>query len=275
MRKEVLKVFHYFAYFSYPPTEKEVYTYVGVKITHANLKQTLKSLVKSKKILENEGRYTLGGYGIFFKSNIKRRLTSQAKMKSAEEFISKLETIPFIKLVGISGSLSMLNAKDSDDIDLFIITSQNQLWTARFISILVAQLLGVRRKRTDTRIQDKICMNLFFEETELTLPIFKQNRFTAHEVMQMKPILNKNKTYEKFLSSNIWITSYFPNIRIADTKNKRNMLKREDVGDVEAILKTVQKYLIKRHQTTELILQKQLWFFPQDVQKKLEKRQII
>jgi hypothetical protein len=118
-------------------------------------------------------------------------------------------------------------------------------------------------------------MNLFFEETDFTIPLFKQNLFTAHEVLQMKPVLNQNKTYEKFLQANRWISSYFPNNRFLNTKKVNIQIKKSNEGLTEMVLKKLQIYLIKRHQTTELILQKQLWFFPQDVQKKLEKKKII
>jgi hypothetical protein len=275
VEKEVLKVLTYFAYFSYPPTEKEVYTYVGVKTSHLLLKETLNTLFKKRKIIQKGTRYTLGGYGIFFKINAKRSLISQAKMQFAYTFIAQLRKISCIRLIGISGSLSMRNAKVSDDIDLFIIASLNKLWTARFLALICAQLMGVRRKRNDHNIQDKICMNLFFEESELTLPVYKRNRFTAHEVIQMVPLVNKDKTYERFLFENQWVKTYFPQIRIADRIFRSKKIKKDGISLVEKLLKIVQINIIKRHQTSELILQKQLWFFPQDVQKKLEKRKII
>lgn len=209
-------------------------------------------------------------------------------------YIRLLSFFPQIRLVGLSGSISMMNAKEDDDIDLFIITAKNRLFTGRFVALVLAQLLGLRRHRQLAKLDtvNKICLNLFFDESNLKVPKFKQTEFVGHEVLQMKPIINKDQTYEKFLNANEWVFKLFPNAihtisKIKDQRSKTNSkfktlsfklgfniltLIFELLGGLlERLLKSFQLTFINRHRTTEIITSSQLWFHPDDFEKKIKK----
>jgi len=195
---------------------------------------------------------------------------------------------PQIKLIGLSGSMAMMNAGYDDDIDLFIITAKNRLFSGRFIALLLGQVLGIRRKRQSTArkslrvgFKDKVCLNLFFDENDLTVPEHKKNLYIAHEILQMKPLINKNQTYERFLEANKWIYDLFPNAKITNklqiANRSRSLLGIWNfVGDVvEWLLKQAQLILINHHRTTEIITNTQLWFFPDDFEGKLNALQAV
>ena len=192
----------------------------------------------------------------------------------------------------------MMNAGPEDDIDLFIITARKKLFTGRFIALVLAQLLGLRRKREqdviasdrrergnlkkeiasssltprNDKVADKVCLNLFFDEKNLKVPRFKQTLFVGHEVLQMKPIINKNCTYERFLEANKWVFGLFPNsVPPVISSGARNLAKRNKLGDwLENLLKNLQLKLINQHKTTEIVTNTQLWFHPIDFEKKIK-----
>ncbi|MEA3354884.1 MAG: hypothetical protein U9Q63_00140 [Patescibacteria group bacterium] len=58
---------------------------------------------------------------------------------------------------------------------------------------------------------DKICLNLWLDKSALAISKSRHNLYTAHEVCQIKPLYNKNKTYERFLSLNSWVKNFLPN----------------------------------------------------------------
>lgn len=289
MEKQLASVFDYFAIFDYFPSFEEVYTFFPKKIS----KKRLKTVYEAKK-------YTVGEYS-------KNKLKIQnSKFKISKEklsnwrfraYVKLVSLFPQIKLVGLSGSVAMMNARESDDIDLFIITAKNRLFTARFIALIFAQLLGLRRQRqtekldivlsnhqaliadhsTKDKTKDKVCLNLFFDGGNLRIPKSKQTLFVGHEVLQMKPLVSKDFTYEKFLSANRWVYSFFPNakgsskikIRKLRQSNDCAILKR--VFDlVEAVLKRIQLSIIYSHKTTEIITNTQLWFHPDDYGKRFK-----
>ena len=64
MQKEILRVFEYFYFFSYPINFKTIKKYLGVKVNDKKLKKEVERLVKLKKITFKRNLYTLGEYSI-------------------------------------------------------------------------------------------------------------------------------------------------------------------------------------------------------------------
>jgi hypothetical protein len=215
-------------------------------------------------------RYTLQGYSIYFKDYSLREANAVKKLDILNKFTSVIKYIPMVRMIGLSGSVSMMNAKKSDDIDICIIAQRNRMWTARFVTSLIANFMGVRRKRNQVNVNNKICLNLFFDENDLLIPSFKQTEYVGHELLQMKIIVNKNFTYERFLKSNTWVHIFFPNTKYSRVP-KTPHVKNTGIGNlIESMLKTLQRMIINRHRTTEIITDNQLWFFPHDYELKIK-----
>ena len=305
MENLILKSLKYFSFFDYPPNFEEIYTFLRKKTTKKTVEETLVDLerqnqVKKIKDFKNVTRYmlqvaggdTVGEYGRN-KAKIKNQkskiekynqkyLFSQKKLANWQFrlYVKILSFFPQIKLVGLSGSISMMNASEKDDIDLFIITSKNQLFTGRFIAIILAKILMIHRLYTQgyklqvTSYMNKVCLNLFFDESNLAVPKFKRSEYVAHEVLQMKPIVNKSQTYERFIRTNRWVFKLFPNAesvfsmkyKVSKEKilNTKYFILDTFSDWIEILFKNLQLFLINRHKTTELITSTQLWFHPED-----------
>lgn len=270
----IREVFAYFAFFSYAPTVKELHMFLKQELPKSQLKEVLTQLSKKKKVKKViRGRYTLGEYSIS-EENIKSKLrNSNSKFQIARRYSSILGIFPFIKLVGISGSVAMLNALENDDVDIFLITKRNRLWTGRFVAVMIAKLMGLHRGFGDKNTKDKVCLNLFFEETELLLPRKKRSEYGAHELLQMKPLVNKGDIYTKLLDVNKWVFDIFPNARLGEQTATYGR-EKGDNDLLENFLKKIQLRLMNKHKTTELITDYQLWFHPEDFQKKLKKNSL-
>ena len=315
LNKEIIKVIKYFSFFAYYPTLDEIHTFLQVKITKNELNGELKrikytpveysmlsqnSKVKSQKL---KSKIKNSNEAMKQWNNLtNRKQISQSKLNSSrfKLYIKLLSIFPQILLVGLSGSISMMNAEEDDDVDLFIITAKNRLFTGRLITLILAQLFGLRRNR-ETResfnnetmkqlnnvFRNKVCLNLFFDESNLKVPKFKQTEFVGHEVLQMKPIMIKGDIYERFLKANLWVQAIFPNSnwiisKIKDqrskTSSKLKSLKFKPVFDIcaltfdlfERLAKNFQLTSINRHRTTEIITSTQLWFHPDDFEKKIK-----
>lgn len=304
----VIKTVGYFSTFQYPPSLDEIYTFLPIRIKKRELISIVTKLVKQKRLVEkslsknksltikNGDRflYTLPPYSIFFNKRKTRTINSQKKIKKITGYLKLLAFFPPIKLVGLSGTVAMMNARKDDDIDLFIITANNRLWTGRFIALILAQFLSIRRKRgLSKRVKDKVCLNLFFDQKNLSVPGFKKTGYVAHEILQMKPLVNKNQTYEKFIKANKWVFGIFPNavrsglvrggFKIMSISKIRND-KASIIGkfcnwnlvavffnQIEFLLKKLQLHFIKKHQTTEIVTDTQLWFHPKDLNEKLSR----
>jgi hypothetical protein len=151
---------------------------------------------------------------------------------------------------------------------------------------------------------NKVCLNLFFDESDLMVPEFKRNEYVAHEVLQMKPIVIKDKIYERFLKANSWVFEIFPNSKSnikyqSASWRTKSHIKNQNffklfkfltvtlpagrqvfhfsflifnfvAGGIEKVLKNFQLCFINKHRTTELITDTQLWFHPEDFSKRIK-----
>lgn len=252
-----------------------MFTFLTVKTTKERLHKVLKNMVTEKQLKRGEvfynGLYTLPEYSSFFKKRIIRTRIYNDKKKKIKFYLKVLSLIPQIKFIGLSGTMAMSNAEREDDIDLFVITSRHRLWTGRFIAWFLAHIMGLGRQRKSKLIQDKVCLNLFFDEKNLKVPEKKRTFYVAHEILQLKPLINKDFIYERFLKANDWVYEIFPNAKIVRTgqcpvpTQKRHYIS----NTLENLLKRLQLTIIKRHQTSEIITDTQLWFFPDDFEKKI------
>jgi hypothetical protein len=274
--KSILHILQYFSFFSYPPTLDEIYIYLTVKTNRKELDKVLQNMVKNREILSDGRYFSLKGTDNFFDLKRHREQISKGKIAKVKGYIRLVSYLPWIKLVGFSGSIAMQNASEEGDVDLFIITAKDRVWTTRFFTIMIAQLLGLR-KTTSTH---RICLNLFFDRNYVTVPLEKRNEYVAHEVVQMKPVINKKQTYEYFLNMNRWILDFFPNVsflviedhyKIDNTIIVQRYFKW--IGDiVEQLFKYIQLKIINKRNTGEHIKGNQLWLIQDDFERKIMKK---
>jgi len=223
LQSSIFTTLLYHDIFEYPLKEQEVYKLLvqtpspkhqipnKFKFPKSQIQNNLKILVRKKKILKKGGFYFLPGRRGIINLRKKREKYSQDKIKIAEKTVRILKFIPWIKMIGVTGALAMNNSEKDDDIDFLIITTKNRLWLTRLLMLAFLEILGKRRKAKDEIFKNKICPNLLLDEFTLRLAQGKQNLFTAHEIMQMRPIFNRDSTYEKFLLANKWVKEYLPN----------------------------------------------------------------
>ncbi len=286
IEKEILKRLKFFHYFSYFPLEDELYRFLRVKVSRKEYKEVLKKVIKEErvKVLRVQGRRIF--LPLFNSKTAKNRFLNRVgeyrKKISNWRFgfyIRLLKIFSQIKFIGLSGSLAWRTARSDDDIDLFIIAKKGRLWTGRFLAVVLAFLLGIKRKRGTKKAPGKVCLNLFFDEGNLKVPRIKQNEYVAFELLALKPILDREDTYKRLLEINSrLIKKFFPNVEIKKVRRKVKGKRKyefkifkllEDL--LEIVLSRLQLFLINRHKTRELITSTQLWFFPEDFEEKYKK----
>jgi len=208
--------------------------------------------------------------GRLIKECDRRKRISIKKLKKARVMLRYLRYIPWVKFAAVSGSVAFMSAEESDDIDVFLVTSRNRLWLTRAIELVLFRVLGVRRKYEDIDIRDKICINYYTVEDNLNL---KENGagdfFTALELVMMRPAC-KEEFWEVLMFRNSWIRGFFPGVKIirnCEVKSKR-------VAGLSFLLDIINRILMKlqisymkmlRHPYKESTLEiDEIRFFPSD-----------
>ncbi|MCL5970252.1 MAG: hypothetical protein M1450_01985 [Patescibacteria group bacterium] len=200
----------------------------------------------------------------------KRKKISEEKLKKAKKIIKKISYFPTIKFIGISGALSMQNSDEEDDIDLFVITEKKFVWTTRLVLVLSLILLGIYRNKNSRDYKDKICLNMIIDEDNMIFDKHSQNLYTAHEIVQMTPLFEKNNIYKEFIKKNNWYKNFLINATCA----KKIYLKRKTsyfdfifikllkIIFIEEIVKFIQTKYMEKNITKETIRNGFLAFHP-------------
>src|SRR3972149_2442235 len=182
--------------------------------------------------------------------------------------------VPFVKLVGVSGALAMKNTEEDADIDLIIICKKYTLWITRLLVIFALDALGIpRRKAGDREEKDKLCLNMWMDEGDLVWDREDRNFYTAHEIAQILPLVNKDKTYERFIYLNRWVREYWPDA-VGQTKEMREKRTKERslifsvlnffIYPLEFVAFWVQYIYMKSKITREVVTPTRAIFHPRD-----------
>ncbi|PJA43085.1 hypothetical protein CO176_00335, partial [Candidatus Woesebacteria bacterium CG_4_9_14_3_um_filter_39_10] len=166
---------------------------------------------KTKEVLNKDGLYCLKDKeSLLYKRTLRERISNR-KTEIAKKNASLLAKLPTVKGVFITGALAMNNAKEESDIDLMIITKRNRLWLTRLTSYLVLRMMNYAvRKPNDKDQKDKLCLNIWLDESALSWGKKDRNIYSAHEIAQVVPIVDKENVHQRFLQKNRWILDYWP-----------------------------------------------------------------
>lgn len=243
--------------FDYPLTSAELIKWsagekVGIEIEDSEL------------FVYKKGYFYLSGReGLVLKRTLKER-SSKRKIKLAKKAAAFLGKIPTVKGVVVTGALAMKSAGEGSDIDLMVITKEGTLWISRLISLLALKLFGFKVRRFGQKGQeDKLCLNMWLDESYLSWPKGKRNLYTAHEIAQTKALVNKGSVYEKFIAENSWVKDYWPN-----AVKVKEVLKRKKDGSFfrlfEPLARGLQLKYMEGKRTREVVTKRRALFHPVD-----------
>jgi predicted nucleotidyltransferase len=209
--------------------------------------------------------------GLIYKRQLRKRISAK-KLKIAQKSAKILAMIPTVKMVAITGSLAMQNSTDDSDIDLLIVTKSETLWTTRLIVYTLLRATGyLLRKPRVKNERNALCLNIWLDEKDLVWKKADRNLYTAHEIAQIVPLVNKNKTYEMFLNENKWILNFWPNsVRISNMehriwkKNSKFNILNSIFSVVEKVLFWIQIKYMKPKMTREVATKTRALFHPQN-----------
>ncbi len=285
MEKAIFKTLIYADIFDYPLKINEIHKWlIGKKATLRQVEKALYKLSQESRVKSQQEYYCLPRRNKLVSKRLHREQQSVIYFRKAKILSQALKIIPWVKLVGISGGLALNNVSKKDDIDLFIITCKNRIWLSRFLIAGLLSLTGQRRKKIDKgrKIAGKLCINVLLEEDKLE----QQNKdiFVAHEVLQMKPLWQRDDIYSKYLLDNEWVFKFLPNwignnvlsskyyVSREKGKNSHNtkyIIPNTVLNVLEKLAKKLQLKIMQQPQGMERIEDGALYFHPKDCRLKV------
>jgi len=194
-------VFYTLAYadvFDYPLTLPEVYRYLTS--TRGTMEEVTRALSDESRFSQTGEYFTLRGREKIVETR-KRRAQAAARLwRKAVRYGRIIASLPFVKMVAITGSLAMNNTEEDKDIDYMVVTSPNHLWTCRALSLLLARIAKLEGV--------SLCPNYLV--TTNALELNERSLYVAHELAQMIP-LSGMEIYNDIRQQNAWIEEFLPN----------------------------------------------------------------
>ncbi len=203
IQKAVLKTLNYYSIFHYPIDAEEIHGSCSFHCSMPSILDALNELEERRLVHCYKGYYSISGN---VNEQVERRkagnMLAEQAGKKARNVGSFIYQFPFVRFVGISGSLSKGFAEDTSDYDFFIVTEKNRLWICRTLLHLFKKLTFLAGQ------QHKFCMNYFIDTHQLELD--DKNMFTAIELSSLIPVKG-TPTYLSLMNANKWVKTYLPN----------------------------------------------------------------
>jgi hypothetical protein len=247
--KRILKTLIYFDLFNFPLTSWEIWKWLlndtGQKVFQVELLEVIQALEQGEylknKLTFRKGFYYLRGRDRIVEERLDKYIYAWQKFRIVRRVAGLLKMIPFIKLIAVCNDLAYFNAPEESDLDFFIITAKNRIWTTRFAAVLLTKLFGLRPSPKSKK--NKICLSVYVSEDKLNLEDLKISADDLHFAYWLEnliPVYDSGGYYQKLREANIWIGNYLPQ-RIAYDSNFRQ---RVNEGGFCRFIKKLSRYLV-------------------------------
>jgi len=157
------------------------------------------------RIVSRDGFFVLPGREDLVPSRIGAEKIAVAKLHRVRRLVGILRLVPFVRMIGITGSLAMKKGKGDSDWDFFVVLRAGRIWTGRTLLTGFLHLIGKRRH--GNRTKDRACLNYFVTDDHLAIPT--EDLFSANEYTFLIP-LSGTETFRRFELRNRWIAGIKP-----------------------------------------------------------------
>lgn len=197
LQQAVLETLAYSDVFDYPLTFDELHRYLTASAPPADLAACLSDM----GLVSTENRfYFLADRRETVRTRMNREQASRAAFQRACRYGSILGSLPFVRMVTLTGSLAMLNLSRDADMDYMLVTQPKRLWLARAFAVLFGRVMRI--------FGDRICVNLLVAESALEW--HPRDLYSAREMCQMIPLAGMD-VYHRLRAANAWTKSFLPN----------------------------------------------------------------
>jgi hypothetical protein len=286
LTRSILQTLAYADVFSFPLASREVWFYLisKDKTSQTQVQESLRNLLSkpNSPIRQQGGFFYLVDMGHLIEKRRKQEKTAVQKNLVVQKALLALKMIPSVALVGLTGKTALGIADPDEDVDLLIVARKGTLWWTRLLATVALDLLGMRRKPGPGPIKDRICLNMFLDESALDLPKRERDLYAAHEVIQMQPVLDRGSVYQRFLKANRWVEEYLVNGYESRIRKEEKRARNQEGGSesllksslflvlnsffrvIEPLARSAQLCYMHSRVTNEVLTKEMIRFHPQD-----------
>jgi len=201
LQQAVLECLAYSDVFDYPLTADEVWRRLPYEACRQEVEAALTSAALDELVVATPPYFVLRGREHLAAVRARRAEASRRLFVAARRYGRMIASLPFVRMVAVTGALAAGNSEEDDDIDYLIVTAPGRLWLARTLTMAVVRLAALRGVT--------LCPNYLIAEDALACP--DRDIYTARELLQMRPLCGA-EAYRRMLEANAWWRDYLPNL---------------------------------------------------------------
>lgn len=188
----------------------------------------------SKKLEQKNGFVFLPGRSALVRERIQREKLSAGKLEKMKSLVNIIAVMPFVRMIGATGSLAFKHGKKGSDWDMFIVMEAGKIWIGRFILTGFLHLIG--KRRYGKKVQDRACLNYFVTDDQLE--IMNKDLYGAHEYQTMR-LLFGSKVFARFELANRWIGRFKPHYGVTFLQDRFTLKESSLRNAIQAFLEAV------------------------------------
>jgi len=185
----------------YPQTLEEVHhSLVGSQQTPAEVLSVYEGSEMLQAIIEHrDGFFFPAGRGDLVDERRRREARSRAFLGRHALLLRLVCSLPFVRLVALSGRVSRLNLEAGGDIDLFIVTRGRHVWSTAVAVRVLSKIMSRR-----CLVRAKVILDDAHLELERRDPV------TADQLLHLKPLAGATVLPDLF-AANPFVEQLYPN----------------------------------------------------------------
>ena len=199
LKQAILETLAYSDIFNFPLKVDEIHRYLPICATIADVANCL-PLLTADQAAASRGYYFLAGRQHLVGQREERARFSEVTLRHAVIYGRILAALPFVRMVGITGSLAVLNANEKADLDFMLVAAKGRVWMARLFALLLGKFT--------IRFGHVLCPNLILAVHKLEWQ--KQDLYAARELCQLVPVAGVD-VYMRLRRVNSWTGAFLPN----------------------------------------------------------------
>jgi glycosyltransferase involved in cell wall biosynthesis len=176
-------------------------TCLGARLTAADVRARVQAAPLVELIaLSGAGMLTLRGREQLVALRDEGVRRTAELLEQHHRVIGALASLPFVRMLALSGGTAHKNARGGEDIDLFVVATAGRAYTAYTMLFLASTL---------TRRRGILCPNYLVDENHLRIA-YHHDLFTAHQAISLVPIAGLD-TFDAFVRANeTWVRAFYP-----------------------------------------------------------------
>lgn len=200
--RAVLRTVTYGDVFDYPLKDVEVHRYLhGLHVPLDAVSAALhRGAAPDGPFAHHDGHYMLRGRENILGVRRERAARAARLWPAAVRYGRAIASLPFVRLVAVTGSLAWDNVPANADIDYLVVTSPGRLWVVRWLAALLRRFAS----------QEGLVISPNHIVSTRALPVPERDLYVAYELTGSTPIAGLGM-YRRLRQANAWTAGYLPN----------------------------------------------------------------